>query len=153
MLNKKGLNRDIDFAAKTKKNSKKAILDKTKTSHQRLLESSKSDVFRFLDFWLLQGVFGFGGIWFISWRVDYFNFAIFLRTYFATFSLKKIKNMNPYNFQFFWLKKITIPEKKLKIICLKKYDKFHSHFFTWLWLTTLFHHLIEIPKVQQKIWV
>ena len=64
MLNKKGLNGDINFAAKTK-TSKKAILDKAKTSHQRLLESSESDVFRFLDFRLLKGVFGFGGIWFI----------------------------------------------------------------------------------------
>jgi hypothetical protein len=43
----------------------KPILDKTKTSHQRLLKTSKSDAFRFLDFLLLQGVFGFGGIWFI----------------------------------------------------------------------------------------
>ena len=56
----------MDFAAKTKKKtSKKAILDKTKTSHRRLLESSESDVFRLLDFLLLKGVFGFGGIWFI----------------------------------------------------------------------------------------
>ena len=74
----KGLNRDINFAAKTKKTSKKAILDKTKTSDQRLLESSESDVFRFFDFWLWKGVFGFGGIWLILWWIDYFNFAIFL---------------------------------------------------------------------------
>ena len=51
LLNKKGLNKDIDFTAKTKKKpSKKAIFDKTKTSHQRLLESSESDVFGLLNF-------------------------------------------------------------------------------------------------------
>ena len=38
-----GINNDIYFAAKKKE--KKAILDKTKTAHQRLLESSESDVF------------------------------------------------------------------------------------------------------------
>jgi hypothetical protein len=35
---------------KPKTPSKKDILDKTKTSHQRLLESSESDVFGFLNF-------------------------------------------------------------------------------------------------------
>ena len=34
-----GLNRDIDFSAKSKKKSKKAVFDKTKTSDQRYLES------------------------------------------------------------------------------------------------------------------
>ena len=56
-----------------------AIVHKTKKSHQILLESSESDVFFLLfNFWLLKGVFGFGGIRFISWRIDYFNFAICL---------------------------------------------------------------------------
>ena len=103
-----------------KKTSKKEILNKTKTSHQRLLESSESDVFRFLDCWLLKGVFGFGGSWFI------FN----------------IKNMNPYKFSvFFVLKKQSqIMEKKI-YICLKKYDKFHSNFFTWHWLWRCVRHI------------
>ena len=59
LLNKKGLNKDIDFAAETKKNSQNAILDKTKTSHQILLESSESDVFGFFNVWLLMGVLFF----------------------------------------------------------------------------------------------
>ena len=39
-----------NFITKGVVTSKKAILDKKKKSHQRLLESPESDVFRFLDF-------------------------------------------------------------------------------------------------------
>ena len=47
-VTKKVLSRDICFAAKTKKTlSKKAILGKTKTTHLRYMESSKTDVLRF----------------------------------------------------------------------------------------------------------
>ena len=50
---------------KPKKPSKKEILDKTKTSHPRKLESPESDTLGFLNFLLLKGVFGLGGIRFI----------------------------------------------------------------------------------------
>ena len=104
MLNKKGLNRGIDFAAKTKKKlSKKAILDKTKISHQILLESSESDVFR-IRFLTFKGCLWFRR-YFILWQIDYFNFAIFFLYIFSTFSLKKIKKIwILINFEFFVLK-------------------------------------------------
>ena len=154
MLNKKGLNRDIDFTAKTKTPYKKAILDKTKTSHQRLLESSESDVFWFINFWLLKGVFGFGGIWFISWRIDYFNFAIFFRTYLATSSLKQMKNMNPHKFSIVCIKKIIRIEEILFLKkLLKKIWQISQQFFLHGngWLNTFFHQLVKIPELKKKM--
>ena len=128
------------------------ILNKTKTSHQRLLESLESDVFRFLDFWLLKGVFGFGSNWFILWRIDYFNFEFF-KDIFSNILFENIKNMNLINFQFFCINKRT---RNHKIIIKNKKNmiNFSAIFLHGTdWLNTLFHPKIEIKKFQKKLWV
>ena len=130
-------------------------MDITKTSNQLLLEFSESDVFRHLDFWLLKGVFGFGGIWFTLWRsrIDYFNFAIFW-TYLATFSLKKNEKYESSDiFSFFVLKRkqSKFMKKEKKIFVEKKYEKFHSNFFTWHWLTIYtFSSINRNPQAPKK---
>ena len=124
-----------------KKTSNKAILDKTITSHQILLESSDSDVF--FKVVPLKGVFGFGGIWFILWRIDYFNFAIVFGTYLATFSLKKIKNMNPHKNNH---KQIKIIKKLLLKKNMSNFTQFFLHRNGWL--NTFFHQFMNIPRLQ-----
>ena len=111
---------------KPKNSSKKTILNKTKSSNQRLLESSKC--FFLL---LLTGVFGFGGIWFILWRIDNFNFATFFRTYLAKFILEKVKNMNPHKFVV--LKNYNHNKKKKK--WKKNMTNFTAIFVIWQWPT------------------
>ena len=134
---------------KPKKPSKKAILDKTKPSHPRLLESSECDVFRVLDFWLLKVVFGFGGIWFISWRIDCFNFAIFLGHIKQHLVFKK--NMNPHKFSVFLYEKSNYNSwKKKKYFLKKNMTNFTAIFLHDTgWLNALFQQLIEIPKLQK----
>ena len=114
------------------------------------MESSESDVFFFnLNFWLLKGVVGFGGIWFISWRIDYFNFAIFSWTYLSTYGLEK--NMNPHKFSDLCIKKkqLHFKNKIIKLFVEKKIINFTAIFLHGNgWLNTFFHQLIKIPKVQ-----
>ena len=100
----------------------KAILDKTKTSNQRLLESSESDVFSSFSFYfrLLKGIFVLAVFGLFCDGLIISTLRLFFRIYLATFSLKKIK----YEFLLIFVKK----KLNYYLFVKQKYDNFFYAF-------------------------